>query len=63
MEDESKSDRPKPPERSTTGASRLKPRGVTTVPHEECAPKQPDGKTIHRRRPLPPVPEKPEKNE
>ena len=61
--DTPRTDQPTPPERSRTGASRLPPRGETTVSHEEDAAKQDDGKTIHRRRPLPPVPEKPEKDE
>ena len=62
-DDESPTDPPTPPPRSRTGASRLPRRGETTVSHDETAAPQGDGKTIHRRRPLPPVPDKPEKNE
>lgn len=41
------------------GEVRLKPAGEKTVKHEEKAPKAPDDKRIHRRRPLPLVPDKP----
>lgn len=36
----------------------LQPAGETEVRYDETATRPPEGKQIHRRRPLPPIPEK-----
>jgi hypothetical protein len=48
---------PKPPVKRNDVP--LLPAGEAVVSHEETASKPSQGKQIHRRRPLPPVPEKP----
>ena len=53
-----KDDEPTPKPTDQTGAVPLQPAGEVIVSHEETAAKPPPGKQIHRRRPLPPVPEK-----
>jgi hypothetical protein len=42
---------------------RLKPAGEVEVEQKPCADPPPPGKTIHRRRPIPLVPEKREEEE
>lgn len=51
-------DRPRLPKAVvTTNDPALKPAGEVVLGHEESAAKAPAGKQIHRRRPLPPVPD------
>jgi hypothetical protein len=48
----------KPELASPQSEAPLKPAGEAVVKHEEAAAKPPEGKHIHRRRPLPLIPEK-----
>jgi hypothetical protein len=61
MAAESKEDqkKPEPPARppAKPGEYQLPPAGEVVVPHQEQAARPPAGKTVHRRRPLPLVPE------
>jgi hypothetical protein len=54
QKDEKSPPKPAAPEKPVP----LQPAGEVVVTPEPCAPKAPPGKTIHPRRPLPPVPEK-----
>ncbi len=44
--------------RDTVSETRIEPAGEFAVEHSPAPPKGPADKSIHRRRPLPPVPEK-----
>lgn len=48
------------PEEHPSGEVRLEPAGDYTLTRHDEAQPQPPGKTIHRRRPMPAVPEKPD---
>ncbi len=46
------------PKTDTVRQTRVEPAGEFVVEHQPIPPKGPPDKSIHRRRPLPPVPEK-----